>query len=130
MADEPVLIRRTSTLEEAEIIVSWLDEQGIEAIIPDRSSPGVFAFGVTDTEGIEIYARDEDTAGRARKLLEEHDRQRAAGAGGDTSGADGAGFDVTCDECGRVDRFPAGAKGTVQSCTNCGAFLDMPGSEE
>jgi len=121
------LIRRTSTLEEAEIIVSWLDEQGIEAIIPDRSSPGVFAFGVTDTEGIEIYARDEDTAGRARKLLEEHDPQRAAGAGGDTSGA---GFDVTCDECGRVDRFPAGAKGTVQSCTNCGAFLDMPGSEE
>ena len=51
MPSEPICVRRAATIEEAEIIVAWLDERGVMATIFDPSNPGVAAFGVTDLEG-------------------------------------------------------------------------------
>ena len=78
MASEPIIIRRTRTVEEADIIVAWLDENGVPANVLDHENPGVFAFGVTDTEGIAIAVADEELAERAKALLEAHDREHAA----------------------------------------------------
>ena len=126
MAEEPVMIRRTNTVEEADIIVAWLEERGVKAVVPDRDNPGVLAFGVTDVEGIEIYVADAETAERARTLLAEHDRQRGAQS---TRDAPEDGVEVTCEECGQVNSFPRDAYGSVQECSECGAYLDMPGAE-
>lgn len=118
MANEPVCVRRAYTLEEASIIVAWLAEQGIEAKIADPGNPGVMAFGITDTEGIEVYVKDQATADKALSLLKKHQEQH----GHDVVGPE---IEMTCDACGRKLHFPAGAKGTTQECPECGAHVDV-----
>ncbi|MHC4695520.1 MAG: hypothetical protein ACYTFA_02130 [Planctomycetota bacterium] len=126
MASEPVLIRRTNTVEEADIIVAWLEEQGVKATVPDRDNPGVLAFGLTDVEGIEIYAADAETAERARTLLVQHDKERDAESEAATPTEL---IEVTCEECGQVNSFASDAIGSVQECCECGGYLDMPGAD-
>jgi len=122
MAGEPICIRRVNTIEEAEIIIAWLEEQGIEAKVIDPSSTGVMAFGVTDLEGVEIFVADAETAKRAETALAEHDRQHAHG---EDDG--GAMIDVPCPECNHVNAFPADYAGSTQECAECGAYLDVVG---
>jgi len=122
MGQEPVCIRRTATVEEADIIVAWLEEHDIEASVLDRDNPGVMAFGAADIEGIAICVTNESTAQRAKALLDEHDKERAQRSS--VTPASGP-LEVACDECGRENRFPAEARGTVQQCTHCGAHLDV-----
>jgi len=120
MTTRPVVIRRTATVEEAEIIAAWLSEQGIKATVLDQASPGVFAFGVTDDEGVAIAVADEDTARRAASLLEEHDRRHVR------TGAASAAVEIVCEACQTVNRFPGHLRGMVQECTECGGFIDVP----
>ena len=124
MAKDPVLIRRTSTVEEADIIVAWLSDQGVEALVSDRDNAGVMAFGVTDTEGIEIYVSDAEAAARAGELLAEHDKQNAPGE----SNGDAMSVEVSCEDCGKKNLFPATATESVRVCPECGAHLDIPGT--
>ena len=123
MNSNPVCIRRTGTVEEAEILVAWLDAKGVKATIADPDSTGVFAFGVTDTEGVEIYVADEETAKRAKTLLAEHDKERDAAASQEASSET---VDVKCGECGQINAFRPEQRGTVQECEECNAFIDVP----
>ena len=126
MSSKPICIRRTATLEEAQILVAWLAEHDVEATITDRDNPGAFAFGVTDTEGIEVFVKDEEMAQRAQELLAEHDRERAAQR---EAGGEDVVIEVTCDECECACSFPADQRGTVQECPECGAYIDVPSGE-
>lgn len=121
---EPICIRRTSTMEEAEIIVAWLADNGLTARIVDQANPGVFAFGMTDHEGIAVCVSDAESAGRARTLLEEHDRNSAA------RWANAKPIAVSCEDCGAANEFPAKLAGSVQECVACHAYIDVPGGEE
>jgi len=121
MNHEPICIRHAGTIEEARIIVAWLDDQGVAAHVVDPGNPGVFAFGVTDDEGIAICVGDEAAAKKARTLLAERNKQSAAG------GLGGSPIDVHCEECHEVNRISDAMAGTVQACTHCGAYLDVPG---
>ena len=123
MPENPVCIRRTNTIEEAEILISWLDERGVKAAVLDPDSTGVFAFGVTDPEGVEIYVADEETAERAKVLLAEHDREREEPTPADDRPAL---IEVKCDECGQLKSYPSDRAGSVQECAQCGAFIDVP----
>ena len=120
MDSNPICIHRATTLEEAEILVAWLEDQGVAAKVLDPDSTGVFAFGVTDTEGVEIFVADEATATKAKELIAEHERKRAEES---TAGP----IAVACDECGHSNQFPADTAGKVQACTECGAYIDVPG---
>ena len=124
MSSKPICIRKASTIEEAEVIVAWLEDQGIQAQIPDRDNPGVFAFGVTDVEGVEIFVADEEMAERARTLLIEHGKQHDQAADQDTAGT---AIEVTCGECSHVASFHPDKAGSVQQCPGCNAYLDVPG---
>ena len=62
MVGELICVRRTATVEEADIVVAWLDSQGLKAQVVDRENIGVRAFGVTDHEGIAVCVADEETA--------------------------------------------------------------------
>lgn len=126
MSADPVCIRRAKSVEEAEIIVAWLDEQGIEAKVIDPSNPGVLAFGVTDLEGIAVCVRDSETANRAMALLAEHDRQ--AGHGSTAEETLPERIRLECAECGREVEFDAELAGTVQECPGCGAHIDVRSS--
>ena len=120
----PALIRRVNTVEEAEILIAWLDERGVKATILDPDSTGVFAFGVTDPEGVEVYAADEETAGAAKALLAEHDEERDEAASPEAEPA--ALIEVKCEECGQLNSFESDLGGTVQECSDCGAYVDVP----
>lgn len=126
MPNEPVCIRRVGTMEEAEIIVAWLDEGGVQATVVDPNNPGVLAFGPSDAEGIAIYVADAETADRAQTLLAEHDKQHAQGS---AKGPAGSTIDVTCAECGRVNSFSLDACGSVQECSECSTYLDVPAAD-
>ena len=124
MTEDPIVIRRTSTVEEAEIVVAWLSERDINAFILDRDNPGVLAFGITDEEGIAIAVAQGETAQRAVGLLEvhhqEHLQQTKAHADAGT-----ASIEVICEECGTQNVYAVAAAGTVQECEECRAFLDV-----
>lgn len=123
MSNDPVCVRHAKSVEEAEIIVAWLDENGVTATVVDPSNPGVMAFGVTDPEGIAICVADSEEAERAAILLAEHDKQRA---GAEPSDAAIDTIEVLCADCGHTGGFPANLAGTVQECPECGANLDVP----
>ena len=127
MGEGPICIRRTNTIEEAQIIVGWLEEQHIKATVTDPSSTGAMAFGVTDREGIEIYVADAETADRAKAALAEHDRQHAKTLDDSTPERM---IDLVCEECSQVNSFPRDQAGTVQECSECGTYLDVPSDTE
>lgn len=123
MPSEPICVRRAATVEEAEIIVAWLDERGVMATILDPSNPGVAAFGVTDLEGVAICVKDQGTADLAKTFLEEHDLERAKAA---PSSQSNAGLEILCDECGKTVTTDPSASGITFECPHCGAFVDAP----
>ena len=125
MSTEPICVRRAATIEEAEIIVAWLDEHGVTATILDPSNPGVAAFGVTDLEGVAICVKDQGTADLAGTFLEEHDRVRAMAAQATESNAAPV---VVCDECKKRVTTEPSVPGTTLECPPCGAFIDAPGA--
>lgn len=122
MAINPTCVRRTQTLEEAELIAAWLDEEGIEATVVGRESLGVHAFGATDLEGVGVFVADSEAAERAQALLEEHDRARE-------DAERDALVTVPCDACGEPNTFTEDCCDTVQECAACGEYIDVPGDE-
>lgn len=121
MASDFSLIRRTSTIEEADILTAWLEEQGIEAMIVDRANSGAYLFGLTDVEGFAIVAAQPEVAERAIKLLEEHNPSiQKRGAGTQIA--------AKCEDCGKDTVFDGTLQGTVQECEHCGAYVDVPES--
>lgn len=124
MAAEPICIRRTTTMEEAEIVAAWLADHGVEATIVDRNNPGTFAFGMTDLEGVALYVADQAAADQAETLLQEHDREREA-----RLAAMGP-LTAVCDECGQRTQYPPAMAGTVQECGVCKAYVDVPGGPD
>jgi hypothetical protein len=94
-------------------------------VIVDQANPGVFAFGVTDNEGIAIAVSGEESARRAKSLLEEHDREHAEAT---LPGTPIERVDVTCEACKTTTTFTGEQRGTVQECAECGAYLDVPES--
>lgn len=124
MTAQPICIRRTTTMEEAEIIVAWLADNDIEATIGDRNNTGTFAFGVTDMEGIAILVADPQAAEKADSLLAEHDKERAAKFA--TMGP----ITAVCEDCGQSNQFPPTMAGSVQECNECRAFVDVPGGDD
>lgn len=120
MTDPPVCIRRVNTLEEAQLLVAWLDDYEIDATVVGAQNPGSLAFGVSDFEGIGVFVTGGSAAERAGELLAEHDARSPASEPDDES------LDVTCDECGEVTTFQRDEVGTVQTCAACGAFVDVP----
>ena len=69
MIDKPVCIRRVNTLEEAQLLVAWLDEYEIDAIVMGAQNPGSLAFGVSDFEGIGVFVL-QDCGERDRNAAE------------------------------------------------------------
>jgi len=121
MAGDPICVRRTATVEEAELVAGWLEEHGVATTVIGQESLGVHAFGITDRDGVHVMVADERAAEQAAALLVEHDKQHPSRAG-----ASAAGVKVTCEECGHVDTFPADQRGSVQQCSECGEYVDVP----
>ena len=114
-----------ATLEEADIIVAWLDEQGIAALVKDRTTAGTLAIPVLYTpRGIEVCVPDDRQAARAASLLQDHHQKQV------DSGSSVATIEATCEECGEISSYSIAQRELVQSCPHCGAYLDVPGEPD
>jgi Putative prokaryotic signal transducing protein len=123
---DPKCVFVGNNFAEAEAVVVRLGHEGIPAQVMNSATLGGLdglthwsATGVA-AAGIEVWVNDPDDVPRATRLLNE---QKAAlvAARSEEKGP----VAVECDECGQVTDFPARDRNSVQSCPNCGAFLDV-----
>ncbi len=114
-----VCVYNASSVGEADVIVAWLEEQGIGSYVKDRFSVGTVAAPLI----VEVCVFDAKQADAARELLSAHQQKNRDGHRGP------AGNEVvtaTCEECGNASAFPFSQAGTVQSCPVCREFVDVP----
>jgi hypothetical protein len=114
-----------SSVDQADIVAAWLNDQGIKTFVKDRLGAG-YPVLIVSPKGVAVCVGNEEDAERAKALLAEHftesGRQRERSA----TGAEAA---AMCDSCGEVSTFPAGQRGTVQTCSFCGEYVDVPGDD-
>jgi hypothetical protein len=127
MHDEINIVYRATSVGQADVIVAWLQEQGINALVVNRDEVGTLNVPVLfGTHGVEIGVTDAAQAERATVLLRDHYQHAPA-----SSSAPGSGptVEAVCEECGEKAVFPYAQRGTVQDCPHCGEFVDVPGGE-
>jgi len=66
---EPVTVRTCRDIQEAEIVRSALEADGITAFIPDENVASLYPPQVLDTDGVRVQVAREDLA-RAREVLD------------------------------------------------------------
>lgn len=112
-------VYRARDVGEGDILVAWLAEQGIAAMVKNRFMAGTLQVSqIVAPLGIEVCVIDPTQADAARSLLSEHATERVMNRD--------AAIDATCEECGRTSRFTGAERGSVQSCPHCRAYLDVP----
>lgn len=97
-----------------------LDQEGIDAIVADANLVGAdwFLSNAVGGAKLQVPAEDED---RARLILSQTQsslHKPAKHTGGPVH------FD--CQECGKALTFPAHRRGGVETCPNCGEYVDVP----
>jgi len=125
---DPIAAYNAANPDEATLLCQALIAEGIEAhVIDDVSQTGGWLGGlVPELNKTQIWIERVD-ADRARTILEAYERRSAELNQIEATEAD-AGLPpirVTCDSCGAVTEFAGHLKGSVQSCGECGAYLDV-----
>ena len=70
MTEDLITVHNAGTLEEADIVVAWLDNQGIQAMVKDRHSISAFSgISAISHNEIEVCVTDPGDAENARELL-------------------------------------------------------------
>jgi len=112
---------RASSVEQADIVVAWLADQGVSAFVNDRLMAGTYATFAVAPRGIKVCVADGEDASKAENLLREHGHsiEKRRGTTPDKVIA------VQCPECGRQVEFPGEFYGTVQSCPKCRSNIDV-----
>jgi len=73
MSDDLIVVHNAGTLEEADIVVAWLDDQGIKAMVKDRNVLGTLpGVGAVSHNQVEVCVGDTAEAEKARELLKKH----------------------------------------------------------
>jgi len=118
-----VCVYRAADIGEADILVAWLEEQGVAAYVKDRFTTGMLQTSlIVAPRGIEVVAQASD-APRAVELLRQHCEMVKQ----EHSAASHRQIKATCEECGKESLFPYNQRRTVQTCPHCRAYLDVPG---
>lgn len=121
---EPFAVYTAASNLESSLICNMLATNGIEShVVEDVSQAGHWMFGfLPGIHKPQIWV-DRAAADCARRLIDEFERQaaarRAAGQGS------GDAVDVVCEECLTICTFPAARWGYVETCPQCGAFVDV-----
>jgi len=124
MSTEIVCVHRAASFEEAEVVIAWLKEQGIDAWIEEEFPPGPLESALpVQPKGIEVFVATGEPATRAKDLLDRHGDELR---GRISKPASSETLEVVCEECNQASRFSGDKRGQVESCTHCGAYVDVP----
>jgi hypothetical protein len=127
----PIAVYRAESNLEAELLCTYLGNNGIEAHSTwDESLAATWMFGnLPQVHSPQVWV-DQTNVVAARPLLVEYEREQKLRREKNASQALKAGsIEVACEECGKTTSFAASKKGTTQDCSHCGAFVDV-GDEE
>ncbi|MDO8630875.1 MAG: DUF2007 domain-containing protein [Phycisphaerales bacterium] len=123
MHHDPSCVYRAASVEQADIIVAWLAERGVNAFVKDRHVIGtVYVPFATAPKGVEVCVLDGEQAKRATELLSEHADELSHRP---QPIPPGKVFRAVCEECGRPTDFPSELFGSVQTCPHCRANMDV-----
>lgn len=126
MAQDIVTVHRAATIGEADVVAAWLEGEGIPAFVRNAHSVVTLHVPViVAPKGVEICVAPAD-ADAARELLS---AKLAANAAREAALASAPPVEAVCDQCGATWIYPATAAGTVQTCEQCRAYLDVPENE-
>jgi hypothetical protein len=126
---DPRCVHVDDSLAHANLVVVWLESQGIFAQVMNELTLGGFDGLVSilpnklGIRGVEVWVDDPANAERARQMLAEHAELLVSKA------ARSGNVDALCEECGATSTFPAAEQGTIQDCPHCGAMLDVPDAD-
>lgn|SRR5262245_31016185 len=123
----PVAIYNATTNTEAQLLAHLLGQAGIEAhVTEDLSLAGLWFGGTIPSIHTPKVWVDQADSEAAVPVLQEYERKRHEQAKVEqaTPAATGP-ITATCAECGQTSAFPAEARGTVQNCPHCRAYMDV-----
>jgi hypothetical protein len=120
---DPVAVYNADSNLDAHWLVEKLESEGIAAyVIEDQSIVGQSILGMLDDgqkPQVFVERPQAEQAGAVILAFLEERRQRERAI------AEGPDIDAVCEDCGKTNRFPQGANGTVQVCKFCNAYMDV-----
>lgn len=122
MPGKPICVYNAATAQEAEIIIAWLAERGIDAH-PKGGRTAASNPPLVPQE-VKVCVSDPEAAERAVMLLAERSR-----LDGDQETEADQWFEVVCEACGQATAFPAPQLGTTQQCPRCGRNVNVPSDQ-
>ncbi len=123
MSQDLPVIYHAFDVAEADMLVNWLADRGIEAVVKDRFAAGTMEVRqIVAPAGIEVCALNPEEAETAREQLAEHFEQREANQAAKSQDP----VDATCEDCGKTATYPADQRGRVERCLHCFAYIDVP----
>jgi hypothetical protein len=113
----------------ADVVVVWLGEEGIAAQVMNPATLGglegltPWSWSGVSARGIEVWVNDPEQASQALQLLAEQAEFQTNKA--DEAAKEQGPIEVVCEECGKATLFAGSQHGSVESCPQCGAYLDV-----
>ncbi|MCK4660334.1 MAG: hypothetical protein KAV82_12495 [Phycisphaerae bacterium] len=123
MPSDLIRVYLATDIEEADVIVNWLGEYGITAVVEGALEIPV----VCSPQDIEVCVSDPADAKRAIELLRDHYKPKDQA---EEPEDDSRTIEAICEECGKTVSFPYAQRGTVQDCPHCGEYVDVPDKAE
>jgi membrane protease YdiL (CAAX protease family) len=123
--DDLVTVASFDFRADAEVQKLLLEENGIQAFLADDNLVGLNWFLSNAVGGVKLQVAEAD-ADRANEILKQHqpvkDESKEAAAEEDIIFA--------CQECGKKITFPGERRGCVETCPECGSYVDVPRATE
>jgi hypothetical protein len=124
MSFDAACVHVARDIAEADIVVHWLEQQGIEAYVKNRHAIAtVYVPILTAPRGVEVCVLDAAETERAKELLRQHQAEIAESQSATASLGP---VYVVCEECGAALCFPSEARGRVENCPHCDKYVDVP----
>lgn len=124
---DPVAVYNAGTNMEAVVVCEALNTSGIEAhVVEDASPAGLWMFGLLpEIHKPQVWV-DRASMAAAEEVLAKYEQGRqhdAAKVRASTL------IPVECEECGKQLVFTADREGAIETCAQCGAYVDVGESE-
>lgn len=113
---------------QADIVAAWLQENGLDARVNSNTSlgglPEMILWSKTETASgaFEVWVPNDSVNDAKAMISELETRQRQAAADRTAKGN----VDAVCELCGELTTLPAVKRGAVETCSNCGHYIDVP----
>ena len=110
-------------MDEADVVVAWLADHDVTAVIPDRHTTQTLGLPNLIPSSIEVCVADEAQYNRALALIAEHEQTLAQHV---ASAVPTGSLEITCDNCGKKFDVPSREIGHVVDCPHCHEYVDVP----